>query len=148
MKVNRGVCWLCRGRPAPGSFWRDMIKLHAIGFVLGLIIIFSMITARAADPPRASTDAQVVRILKAKLAVRDAEAELAGLASQWTMLQNQLKDIQAKAWPAQQKVTESQKALTEAIAATAKELGLDPARYNFDQEKMTFSLKPAEPVKK
>lgn len=122
-----------------------MIKLHAIGFVLGLIVIFSMITARAADPPHASTDAQVVRILKAKLAVKDAEAELAGLASQWTTLQNQLKDIQVKAGPAQQRVTESQKALTDAINVTAKELGLDPAKYDFDQEKMTFSPK-AEPA--
>lgn len=96
------------------------------------------------DPPKPATlaDAEQVKILKAQKAVSAAQAEMSNLAQQWQNLQGQAKTIQDK-------IAATQKALLDEVKSAANGIGLDPEKYDFNYNDLTFSPKvgpaPATP---
>ncbi len=103
----------------------------------------------AAAPAPALSEALQVKLLKAKLAVKDAQADMASLESKWQQIQSQAKDLQAQAPQLSQKMTAAQAALNKEVEDAAKAIGIDPAKYDFDQNAMVFNPKatpaPATP---
>jgi peptidoglycan hydrolase CwlO-like protein len=86
------------------------------------------------------------KVLKAQLALKDAQAEMASLETRWQTIQNQAKDLQSQAPAITQKINAAQEALQKEINAAAKDIGLDLAKYDFDKDRLVFSPK-AEPAK-
>ncbi len=112
------------------------------------ILLCFAIVAHAADAkdkkpvaPQLPETVQV-KLLKAKLALKDAQGEMVTLESRWQAIQGQAKDLQAQAPTIQQKVTAAQTALNKEVEDAAKAIGLDPAKYDFDQNALVFNPKP------
>jgi hypothetical protein len=125
-----------------------------------LILFCFVVAAPAADsqdkkpePPKpAATPAPEtlqVKVLKAKLAVKDAESQMANLNVRWQQVQAAAKEIQSDGPGIQQKVSAAQTDLNKAKEETLKAMGLDPAKYDFDDSAMIASPKatpaPATP---
>ncbi len=108
--------------------------------VVTMIVALGM-SARAADAPKVN-DADQVKVLKAKLALSDAQNEFAALQIQYQDLDKKMADLRAQAQPAQQKISAAQKGLDEAKLAVLKALGLDPAKYELNADTMVASPKP------
>lgn len=102
----------------------------------------TMHASDAAKPGKEATQESQLKILKAKVALTDAQKELAAMESQYQQLQNSIKDLQANAKPVQQKITLQQSILQSEEDAGARALGLDPAKYTFDEEKLVYNPKP------
>lgn len=99
------------------------------------------------DKKEALTDSQV-KIMRARVNLSDSRAQMAMLESKFQSYQAQVKDLQTQAGPLQQKIALQEGILKSEIDAAAKAVGLDPEKYEFDQEKLVFSPKvePAKPT--
>lgn len=94
------------------------------------------------DAKEAPQEVQM-KILKAKIALKDAKSELDGLQIQWASNKQQYDNaqqaIQQKFAPAQQTLELKQSILDSEEEAACKALGLEKGKYKFDEDKMTCS---------
>jgi uncharacterized protein YdcH (DUF465 family) len=137
----------CEGNTEGVPYFEEinMTKLQA--YSIAFVVAFTILVVRlgsAADQPKPVQlvpDAQV-KVLKAKLALKDAEAELQGLVAQFNALNQQMADLRAKAPAAQTKIADAQKAFDALKDELAKGLGLDPKQYTLDADKLVLSPLP------
>ncbi len=118
----------------------NKLQTYSVAFVIAFIILLAKLTSAtdSQKPVQLVPDAQV-KVLKAKLALKDAEAELQGLVSQFNALNQQMADLRAKAPDAQKKIADAQKAIDALKDELAKGLGLDPKQYSLDTDKLVLS---------
>lgn len=121
-----------------------LIKLLVVTTILAATVM-----AADAPKPTAVDDANQVKVLKAKLALSDAQNEFVALQVQYQDLDKRMADLRAQAGPVQKKIADADKALKDLTDSVAKGLGLDPAKFDFDTAKMVFVPKtepaPATP---
>ncbi len=131
------------GQQIPEVSDMNKLQMYSVAFVIAFIILLAKLTSAtdSQKPVQLVPDAQV-KVLKAKLALKDAEAELQGLVSQFNALTQQMADLRAKAPDAQKKIADAQKAIDSLKDELAKGLGLDPSKYTLDADKGTLNPLP------
>lgn len=99
-----------------------------------------------APVPVSDKDVQI-KLLRAQRDLRSAQADMANLESQFQQLQSQMNGLRTQAPAAQQKVAAAQEALQKAKDDAIKGIGLDPAKYDLNDD-MVASPKaaPAAPT--